>query len=65
MALCLIIEDTPKAHEAISILHLPWRKDKFQHKLWIGPYLTLKECKDIEALLRMDDIHIWKISPAS
>lgn len=63
MPLVLIIEDTPKSQEAIELLGLPYRKAKFESKLHIGPYKTMKECTEIQKLLSMDDIHTWKIQP--
>lgn len=63
MPLILVIEDTPKSQEALQTLELPYRKAKFESKLHIGPYKTMKECIEIETLLSMDDIHTWKIQP--
>lgn len=63
MALALIIEKTEESLAACKVLDLPFREHKFDQKLIIGPYLTLKECTQIRDLLAMDDIHTWKIEP--
>ena len=65
MALNLIIEKTPISEKALKALNIPFREHKFQKtQLICGPYHSLQECIDLRELLKMDDIHTYRIEPA-